>query len=125
MLDRAKFPVIIRWNFFRERESRIADSEVFVMICATVKAGAECGFMTKAGCGFNGGSCHQIVEQCEGCQRITELPAGRYCNSYPNPSLKWKTSMCNFATHAKQAAQTQQAKVNPIKASKRGSGKKK
>jgi hypothetical protein len=25
MLDRAKFPVIIRWNFSRERVSRISD----------------------------------------------------------------------------------------------------
>jgi len=94
------------------------------MICATVKAGTECGFMTKAGCGFNGGSCHQVIEQCQGCQRIKELPTGRYCSSYPDPSLKWKTTMCNFATHAKQTTQTQQAKVNPLKASKRSNKKK-
>jgi len=95
------------------------------MICATVKAGAECAFMTKTGCGFNGGSCHPVVEQCEGCQRILDIPSGKYCSSYPNPSIKWKTSTCNFATHAKAAGQAQStAKVNPIKASKRGAGTK-
>ena len=26
------------------------------MICQTIKSGIECGFMTKKGCGFNGGS---------------------------------------------------------------------
>jgi hypothetical protein len=48
------------------------------MICATVKAGSECGFMTKSGCGFNGGSCQPIVEQSEGCQRVVELSTGKY-----------------------------------------------
>ena len=95
------------------------------MNCATVKAGTECAFMTKSGCGYNGGSCHQIVNECEGCQRVVELPGGRYCNSYPNPSSKWKTNHCNFATHAKLASQSQQqAKVNPLKASKRSTKKK-
>lgn len=95
------------------------------MICATVKAGAECAFMTKTGCGFNGGACNPVVEQCEGCQRVMDLPAGKYCTSYPNPSNKWKTSHCNFATHVKVESQSQQGKVNPLKASKRGSAKKK
>lgn len=95
------------------------------MICATVKAGMDCAFMTKAGCGFNGGFCHPIVEQCEGCQRVVELSSGKYCNSYPNPSVKWKTNHCNFATHAKWESQSsQQAKINPLKASKRSSKKK-
>jgi hypothetical protein len=116
---------MIRFTFSRGRILRITDLEVFVMNCATVKAGTECAFMTKTGCGFNGGSCHQIVSECEGCQRIMDLPEGRYCTSYPNPAIKWKTSHCNFATHAKMAQSQQQAKVNPLKASKRGSSKKK
>jgi len=88
------------------------------MICETMKAGTDCAFMTKAGCGYNGGSCHTVVEQCEGCQKVVELPAGKFCSSFPNPSVKWKTSACNFSTHAKAAA-AQQAKINPLKASKR------
>lgn len=90
------------------------------MNCTTVKAGSECAFMTKVGCGYNGGSCQQIVSECEGCQRVVEMPEGKYCASYPNPSTKWKTSRCNFATHLKATQSQQQAKVNPIKASKRG-----
>jgi hypothetical protein len=93
------------------------------MVCATQKAGAECAFMTKAGCGYNGGTCQPVVEQCEGCQRSVEYPAGRFCNSYPNPSIKWKTSACNFATHTK-LEQKAEAKVNPLKASKRNNKKK-
>ena len=91
---------------------------VIPMVCATVKAGSDCAFMTKGGCGYNGGTCHPVVEQCDGCQRSVEFPAGKYCNSYPNPSIKWKTSACNFATHAK-LEQTNEQKVNPLKASKR------
>ena len=91
------------------------------MLCATVKAGTDCAFMTKAGCGYNGGSCHQIVDECDGCNRVMGLASGKYCTSYPNPALKWKTGHCNFATHAKLETQSQQqAKVNPLKASKRG-----
>lgn len=94
------------------------------MMCSTVKEGADCAFMTKAGCGYNGGSCHPIVEQCEGCDRIVEKETGRYCKSYPNPAIKWKTGRCNFATHVKSEVQAQQNKVNPLKASKRSSKKK-
>ena len=90
------------------------------MICSTLKAGNDCAFMTKAGCGYNGGSCYPIVEQCEGCARIMDLPTGRFCGSYPNPVVKWKAGHCNFATHVKLEAQSQQqAKINPLKASKR------
>jgi hypothetical protein len=118
MLDTDKILVIIRSD--SSQQIRISKLEVFVMVCTTVKEGAECAFMTKAGCGYNGGSCLPVIEQCEGCQRVLELPLGQYCSSYPNPSIKWKTSQCNFATHAKAASQTQpQAKINPLKASKR------
>jgi hypothetical protein len=93
------------------------------MICATVKAGTECAFMTKSGCGFNGGSCKPVVEQCEGCTRTTNVEAGTFCTSYPNPAAKWRTSQCNFATHVKKETQSSQ-KVNPLKASKRATKRK-
>ena len=93
------------------------------MVCATAKAGSECAFMTKVGCGYNGGACQTIVEQCEGCQRAVEFPAGKFCSSYPNPSVKWRASTCNFATHTKVESQNAQ-KVNPLKASKRLNKKK-
>jgi len=88
------------------------------MVCSTMKAGTECAFMTKAGCGYNGGTCTPIVEQCEGCQRTVEFPTGKFCSSYPNPATKWRASDCNFATHNKVEAKAGQ-KVNPLKASKR------
>jgi hypothetical protein len=88
-----------------------------------MKAGTECAFMTKTGCGYSGGTCLQIVEQCEGCQRTVELSTGKFCTSYPNPAIKWRSSACNFATHNKLEQQSQQ-KTNPLKASKRNNKKK-
>lgn len=86
------------------------------MICSTMKVGMECALMTKAGCGFSGGSCLPIVDQCDGCQKVKEFPSGRFCTSFPNPSVKWKMSNCNFATHAKADSQNQQqAKSIPSK----------
>jgi hypothetical protein len=95
------------------------------MVCATVKVGMDCAFMTRSGCGFNGGSCHPVVEQCDGCQKVLDLPMGRFCSSYPNPSTKWKSTHCNFATHSKLESQSQQqVKINPLKASKRATKRK-
>jgi len=88
------------------------------MICQTTKKGVECFFMTKTGCSYNGGTCYPIVEQCNGCGKIQELPTGNYCISYPQPELKWKAGKCNFATHIVREAK-QEKVVNALKASKR------
>lgn len=93
------------------------------MICTTVREGHECTFMKKQGCGFRGGSCHPIVEQCNGCNRVVSCNAASYCVSAPEPALKWRNGVCNLATHVKADAAKQQAKINPIKASKRARGK--
>jgi len=93
------------------------------MICQTIKNGSECGFMTKKGCGFNGGACKTIVEQCEGCGKILEAASGKYGHVFPDPTAKWRTGKCPTATHAKvEVAETNQ-KVNPLKASKRANKK--
>ena len=89
------------------------------MVCTTVRQGSECIFMSKRGCQFNGGSCHPIVDQCDGCQRIIEIPTGRYCMSFPDPAMKWKNGVCNMATHIQVNNKTGNNKVNPLKASKR------
>lgn len=89
------------------------------MVCTTVRPGFECMFMTKKGCQYNGGSCHPIVDQCEGCQRIVEYPTGRYCMSFLDPSIKWKNGPCNMATHIETNAKKGTNKINPLKASKR------
>ncbi|TET92581.1 MAG: hypothetical protein E3J46_01195 [Desulfobacteraceae bacterium] len=89
------------------------------MVCTTVKKGVECIFMTKRGCEFNGGSCHPIVDQCDGCQRIVEYPTGTFCMSFPDPVIKWKNGVCNMATHMKTQTTAENHKLNPLKASKR------
>ena len=94
------------------------------MVCQTVKKGTECFFMTKKGCSFNGGKCHEIVEKCEGCDRISEYPSGRFCSSYPYPEKKWQNGGCNFATHIKSETPKEGKRLNALKASKRkASGK--
>ncbi|MFC1814007.1 PxxKW family cysteine-rich protein [Thermodesulfobacteriota bacterium] len=90
------------------------------MVCTTIKNGMECPFMTAKGCSYNGGICHEIVEQCNGCNRSTEMSAGWYCTACPDPALKWKNGDCNIASHVTAAAVTSKVKVNPLKASKRG-----
>ena len=89
------------------------------MICTTIKEGVECPFMTVKGCSYNEGICHQIVEKCQGCNRGAEFSAGWYCQACPDPSVKWKNGNCNMASHVSAATDTQKAKINPLKASKR------
>ncbi|MDJ0784517.1 MAG: PxxKW family cysteine-rich protein [Desulfosarcinaceae bacterium] len=89
------------------------------MLCDTIRKGQECAFMTANGCAYNGGLCHEIVEQCKGCNRAAELSSGWYCASCPEPSTKWKYGNCNLATHVSSAAAGNKQKINPLKASKR------
>ncbi|MBW2645485.1 MAG: PxxKW family cysteine-rich protein [Deltaproteobacteria bacterium] len=89
------------------------------MDCLTIKNGAECIFMGKNGCSFNGGSCHAIVEECNGCGRAVEFATGWFCSTCPDPATKWKNGKCNFATHVKKESQQGTIKINPLKASKR------
>lgn len=89
------------------------------MNCTSVKEGVECFFMSKTGCQFNGGTCHPIVDQCEGCDKAKDFPAGKYCLVFPDPVAKWRTGKCNMATHIKETAKKAAGKINPLKASKR------
>ena len=90
------------------------------MICTTIRKDEDCVFMTAKGCSFNGGSCQQVIESCEGCKRVIENDAGKYCNAYPDPTAKWKNGSCNLATHVTVTPSKKVQKINPIKASKRG-----
>jgi hypothetical protein len=93
------------------------------MLCQTVKTGQECGFMSKKGCGFFGGSCHIIIDKCGDCAKIFDYESAKYCKVYPDPVSKWLNGKCPTATHIKlEIAETTQ-KVNPLKASKRASKK--
>jgi len=91
------------------------------MVCVTIREGYECAFMTAKGCGYKGGNCNEIVDQCDGCNRSIELSSGWYCSAYPEPAAKWKNSSCNFATHVTTDDKVAKVKINPLKASKRGS----
>jgi hypothetical protein len=84
------------------------------MVCATVKEGIDCFFMSKQGCQFNGGNCHPVIEQCEGC--------GKYCLSFPDPTIKWRVGTCSMATHLQATKVKGNGKLNPLKASKRRAG---
>lgn len=95
------------------------------MQCQTVLPGTECTFMGKDGCVFTEGSCQVIVENCEGCERVVETKIGKVCGSYPAPEKKWTGGLCNFATHVKAEIKTDDAKINPLKASKKAAGAKK
>jgi len=94
--------------------------EVIPMHCTTIKEGMECPFMTAKGCSYNDGICHQIVEQCQGCNRGTEFSSGWFCTACPEPATKWKIGNCNMASHVSAATTSAKTKINPLKASKRG-----
>lgn len=89
------------------------------MICKSVKEGANCIFMKKKGCSFNGGRCYPIVDSCDGCDMAEEYPTGIYCKSCAEPASKWSTGTCNLATHVKKENGITKNKLNPLKASKR------
>ncbi len=94
------------------------------MQCQTNKPGAECIFMKKSGCCYNGGRCYPIVESCKGCDRAVEFTTGVYCRTYCEPSIKWAKGSCNFATHVKKEVKEDTFKLNPLKASKRSQAQK-
>jgi len=95
------------------------------MQCQTVLAGTECTFWKKAGCAAPGGSCQVIVEECNGCERIAKGTIGDVCTAFPSPSAKWKTGLCNYATHRKVDIKVDDVRVNPLKAAKRAQANKK
>jgi len=64
-----------------------------------------------------------IIEKCDGCERIIAEDNERFCKTYANPEAKWRNGFCNFATHAKPEIIVQKVRINPLKASKRASGK--
>lgn len=90
------------------------------MQCQTVLPGTECTFWSKNGCTAEGNTCQNVIEECEGCERIVEGTIGPVCSAAPFPVKKWMTGLCNFATHRKVEIKIEEIKVNPIKASKRG-----
>ena len=62
-----------------------------------------------------------IVDQCNGCDRVTDGDASSVCNTYTSPAHKWSLGSCNLASHVKIEVKKRVA-VNPLKASKKASG---
>jgi hypothetical protein len=75
--------------------------------------------MTANGCSYNDGTCYEVVEQCEGCNRRVEFSSGWFCTVAPEPQMKWRNGDCNLATHVTAAAAEAAKKLNPLKASKK------
>lgn len=74
---------------------------------------------------YSDGLFQPVVEKCNGCERIIEVESVKYCKTYVNPEAKWRLGICNFATHAKPEFNLVTVRVNPLKASKRASRRKK
>ncbi|AMK11741.1 MAG: PxxKW family cysteine-rich protein [Pseudodesulfovibrio sp.] len=75
---------------------------------------------TDAGLNYKGVIMEPVVEKCEGCERIVTFEEEGYCPTYAQPSRKWASGVCNFATHVRaEVDKTGKVKVNPLKASKR------
>ena len=90
--------------------------------CSTIKAGTDCIHMKKSGCGYNGGSCHPVVEPCDGCSNVHTFPDGNFCRVYAEPAMKWMAGHCTMSSNGNgkaQEASPAAKKLNPLKASKR------
>ena len=64
-----------------------------------------------------------VIDQCEGCDRIVKEGDTAHCATYINPAAKWRLGICNFATHAKPEIKVVKVRINPLKAAKRASSK--
>jgi hypothetical protein len=64
-----------------------------------------------------------VIDKCSGCERIVEESGAQFCKTYMQPDAKWRTGICNFATHAKPEINIVTIRVNPLKAAKRASAK--
>ncbi|MFO8111589.1 MAG: PxxKW family cysteine-rich protein, partial [Desulfosalsimonadaceae bacterium] len=58
-----------------------------MLVCETTRKGKKCTFMTAQGCSFNGGSCAEIIEACNGCARSEQQENGWFCTAFPDPSV--------------------------------------
>ncbi|MDW7773984.1 MAG: PxxKW family cysteine-rich protein [Desulfobulbaceae bacterium] len=74
---------------------------------------------------YKEGSFQPVIDECNGCERIVEVESEKYCKIYLYPAAKWHLGICNFATHAKPEINLVKVRVNPLKASKRASRRKK
>jgi hypothetical protein len=80
--------------------------------------------MRKSGCGFNGGTCQPIVENCGECKNTLSLNENIYCKSYMSPKASW-IHLGGCAMNTVKVVKVEETKVmNSIKASKKSVGAK-
>jgi len=85
-----------------------------------VVSSLEGSVMSDAGLTYKGVIMEQIIEKCEGCERVADVEGSKYCPTYAQPEKKWAHGVCNFATHVRaEVDKAGKVKVNPLKASKR------
>lgn len=61
------------------------------------------------------------TEKCEGCTNVVAEGEEKHCRIYRDPAFMWRDDSCRMATHLVRKAETTDAKINPLKASKRAS----
>lgn len=67
-----------------------------------------------------------IDDRCEGCDKVEEIDSNKFCKKYADPPFHWENDqICSFASHVKREAKALKKAINPLKASKRASAKKK
>ena len=94
-----------------------------MIACNTVRPGVECEFMAAHGCNYDGGTCYQVNEICEGCSNVVEFKSGKFCAVYAEPAAQWELGICSFASHQRYVPSAKGAiSTNPLKASKRAAG---
>lgn len=74
---------------------------------------------------YGSGGFQPVIDKCSGCDRIVAEGDSQYCGAFMKPAAKWRLGFCNLATHAKPDIKVAVVKLNPLKASKRASGKNK
>jgi hypothetical protein len=74
---------------------------------------------------YGAASFQPVLDKCIGCGRIVEEESGKHCGTFMNPAAKWRLGFCNLATHSKPEIKVVTIRINPLKAAKRASAKKK
>lgn len=64
-----------------------------------------------------------VIDKCEGCTNIVADGEAKHCRVYRDPSFMWREGEehCLMASHIEKKAAATDAKINPLKASKRAS----
>ncbi|MDR1085387.1 MAG: PxxKW family cysteine-rich protein [Deltaproteobacteria bacterium] len=54
---------------------------------------------------------NEIIDKCQGCDRVQEMSGLQCCVAYPVPGVHWRLGNCNLATHIKAESKGDAGKV--------------